>query len=185
METLLSVCVGIALAAACGFRIFVPLLVAGLAARTGHLTLSAGTSWMATDAALVALGTACVLEITAYYVPWLDHLLDAAGAPVAVTAGILVASSVFTGMDPWLRWSLAAVAGGGAAGTMQALTSGTRLVSAVKTFGLGNPFVATAEAAGAATLSVLAVFLPVLAAAAALALLAAAWWLARRIVRPA
>lgn len=182
METALSICVGIALAAACGFRVFVPLLVAGLAARTGHVELSTGTTWLASDPAILCFAVASVVEIAAYYVPWIDHALDAVGSPAAVIAGILVSASVFTGMDPWLKWTLAAMAGGGAAGTLQVLTSGTRLLSTVKTFGLGNPVFATLESAGSVVLSLLAVFLPLLAAALAVGIVLGAWWLVRRVV---
>ena len=42
MEIILSICIGISLAAAVGFRIFVPLLVMSIASLTGHLNLSSG-----------------------------------------------------------------------------------------------------------------------------------------------
>src|SRR5947207_9549521 len=96
LETLLSVCLGIGLAAACGFRIFVPLLVTSLAAQTGHLTLAGGFQWIGTRPALVAFAVATVLEILAYYVPWIDNLLDVIAGPAAVTAGIVVTASVVT-----------------------------------------------------------------------------------------
>ena len=182
METVLSVCLGIGLSAACGFRVFVPLLVVGLGARSGHLSLSSGTAWLASDPALLTFGVAALLEISAYYVPWVDHLLDALASPSAVIAGVLVSGSVFTGMDPWLRWTLAAIAGGGVAGVVQALTTGTRLVSTLKTLGVGNPVFATVESAGSLTLSVLAVLAPVLAATIAVAIVAGVVWLARRVL---
>ncbi|MGD2115402.1 MAG: DUF4126 family protein, partial [Acidobacteriota bacterium] len=37
METLLSVALGLGLAAACGFRVFVPLLAMSVAVRAGHM----------------------------------------------------------------------------------------------------------------------------------------------------
>ena len=73
METALSVLVGLGLSAACGFRVFVPLLVVSIAARSGHLSLATGFDWMGSDAALIAFGVATVLEIAGYYVPWVDH----------------------------------------------------------------------------------------------------------------
>jgi hypothetical protein len=33
-------------------------------------------TWLGSDAALVAFATALVVEIGAYYVPWLDNALD-------------------------------------------------------------------------------------------------------------
>ena len=55
LETFLSIALGFGLAAACGFRVFVPLLVAAIAARAGHLNLSPDFGWLAGDGALLAL----------------------------------------------------------------------------------------------------------------------------------
>ncbi len=163
MNTLLSVLLGIGLSAACGFRIFVPFLLVGIAARTGHVALGTSFSWMASTPALIALGAATVLEIGAYYFPWLDHLLDVVATPAAVVAGMLMTASVVTGLDPMLKWTLALIAGGGIAGTVQALTVGTRKVSLLTTGGLGNPLVSTLELVGSVLLTVLAIALPLLA----------------------
>jgi hypothetical protein len=163
MEIVLEVLLGIALAAACGFRVFVPMLVISVASLSGHLQLSGGFEWLGSWPALVVLAVATVLEIAAYYIPWLDHLFDSIAGPVAVVAGIVAASSVMHGMAPWLKWTLAVIAGGGAAGIVQGLTTVTRLASTATTGGMGNPVVATGEAAGAVSLSVLAVIVPVVA----------------------
>jgi hypothetical protein len=163
MNTLLSVLLGIGLSAACGFRIFVPFLLVGIAARTDHLTLGPAFAWMASTPALIAFGVATVVEIGAYYSPWLDHALDVLATPSAVVAGMIMTASVVTGLDPMMKWTLALIAGGGIAGTVQALTVGTRKVSLVTTGGLANPAVATLELAGAVGLTVLAIALPLLA----------------------
>ena len=76
METALSVILGIGLSAACGFRVFVPMLGTSIAALSGHLELSEGFGWIGTPAAAIGFGTATVIEIGAYYVPWLDNLLE-------------------------------------------------------------------------------------------------------------
>ena len=163
MSTLLSVLLGIGLSAACGFRIFVPFLLVGIAARTGHVMVGPAFAWMAATPALIVLGVATVVEIGAYYIPWLDHLLDLVATPAAVVAGMVMTASVVTGLDPMLKWTLALIAGGGIAGTVQALTVGTRKVSLLTTGGLGNPVVATVELLGAVLLTVLAIALPLLA----------------------
>ena len=46
METAVSIALGIGLAAAVGFRVFLPLLVASIAAYTGHLHLDANFAWL-------------------------------------------------------------------------------------------------------------------------------------------
>ena len=180
METLLSLSIGLGLSAAVGFRIFVPLLVMSLAARTGYLELGSGFDWIASAPALIAFALATVLEIGAYYIPFLDNLLDTIAGPAAVLAGILVSASVVTGMDPFLRWTLAVIAGGGIAGTVQGLTTGARGVSTVTTGGIGNPVLSTLELGGSAALSLLAIVLPLLALAGVLVLVAMLIALGRR-----
>ncbi len=163
METLLSVLVGVGLSAACGFRVFVPLLAISIASLSGHLTLSPGFHWMGTYPALLAFAVATVLEILGYYIPWVDHLLDVIAGPAAVVAGAIAMASSVSGISPFLRWALAIIAGGGIAGTFQAITSLTRATSTSTTAGLMNPVVSTAEAAGATVVSAMALIIPVAA----------------------
>ena len=163
MEIFLSVCLGLGLSAACGFRIFVPFLVMSAAAHAGYLHMDGRFEWIASTPALVAFGVATVLESGAYYIPWIDNLLDSVAAPAAVIAGVVATASVVTERDPLLKWTLAVVAGGGLAGAVQALTTGTRGASALATGGLGNPVVSTLEAGGAFGLALLALALPALA----------------------
>lgn len=159
---LVSAAVGLGLAAACGFRVFVPLLIASLAAHFGHLPLAAGFEWLATVPALLALGTATALEVGAYYVPWLDHALDLVATPAAVVAGMLAAASVVTDLPPLLKWSTVIIGGGGAAGLIQGASVLLRLKSGALTGGLANPLVSTLELAGAGTTALLAILLPLL-----------------------
>jgi len=169
-ETLLSLLVGVGLSAACGFRVFVPLLVVSIASVSGHMTLASGFEWIGTIPALIAFAIATALEIAGYFIPWVDHLLDVVASPAAVVAGAVVMASTITGMSPFLRWALAIIAGGGIAGTFQMITGATRVVSTATTGGLGNPVVSTAEAGGSVTLSLLAVTIPILAVLAVLGL---------------
>ena len=171
MDPLLGIPVGLALSTAAGLRVFVPLLLTSLAARHGSLTLSPGMTWMASDAAVVALVTATILEVGAYYVPWLDNLLDAIATPIAITAGVIAMVAVTPELPPLLRWTLAIVAGGGAAGLTQVSTALVRLKSSALTAGAGNPVVATIELVGSLALALLGLFVPLLAAVAVVALL--------------
>jgi hypothetical protein len=162
METLLSVCVGIGLSAACGFRVFVPLLVMSIAALSGHLTLAHGFEWIGSYPALVAFSVATCLEIAGYYIPWVDHLLDTVATPTAIIAGTVVSASMVTDMSPFLKWSLAVIAGGGAAGLIQGTTVIMRGASTATTGGLANPLFATIELGGAVVTSLVALLIPVL-----------------------
>jgi hypothetical protein len=184
MEWVLGAVVGIGLAAACGFRVFVPPLVLSVAALSGHLHLAHGFEWMGTWPALTAFAVATVLEIVAYYFPWVDNLLDTAATPIAVVAGIVMMASCVSDVSPFLRWTLAVIAGGGAAGLVQILTVKTRALSSFFTGGLANWIVSTLEAALSTFLSVLVVLIPMLALAFLLAFLAFALWrLSRRTAR--
>lgn len=171
MELILSLSVGLGLSAACGFRIFVPLLVISIANHAGHLELSHGFEWMGSTAAIVAFATATVLEVAAYYVPWVDNLLDTVAAPTAVVAGVIATASQVGEMSPLLGWSIAVIGGGGIAGLVQGLTTVTRHISSLATAGFGNPLVSTAEGGLAIFMSVLAIVVPLLAVLLVLTLL--------------
>ncbi len=168
LQALLSICLGLGLAAACGFRVFVPFLVINLAARAGLLTLTGSFEWIASTPALVMFLVATVLEIGAYYVPWLDNLLDTVSTPAAAIAGVVASASVITGLDPMIQWPVAVIAGGGLAGAVQASTVAARAASTLGTGGLANPVVSTVETASSFALTALALVLPLLAVATAL-----------------
>ena len=163
LEHALSVSLGLGLAAACGFRIFVPGLVMSLAVRAGFLEVSSGFDWIGSTPALTVLIVATALEVGAYYVPWVDNLLDTVASPAAVIAGILVTASVITDMDPFVKWALAIIAGGSVAATTQALTVGTRGLSTATTGGFANPVVAAVELGSSFAISALAIVAPVVA----------------------
>lgn len=160
---MLSACLGVALAAACGFRVFVPLLVVSTASKIGWLTLGGSFGWIGSTPALITFAVATVLEIGAYYVPWLDNVLDSIAGPAAVVAGVVVSAAVLTDVDPLVKWTLAIVAGGGAAGAVQAATTGARGLSTATTLGAANPILATVEWGGSLLLSLLSLLVPVFA----------------------
>jgi hypothetical protein len=182
MEQVLSICVGVGLSAACGFRVFLPLLVMSIASLSGHLALAHGFEWIGTYPALVSFSVATCLEIAGYYVPWLDHLLDTLASPAAIVAGTIVTASAVTDMSPFLKWTLAVIAGGGAAGIVQSATVLTRGASTVATAGLANPVVATVELAGATITSIMALVAPILAV---LLLLVVVFFVGRKVLRKA
>lgn len=178
-ELILSIALGVGLAAAVGLRVFLPLLVLSIAAHTGHIPLGSGFAWLAGDPALIMLSVAAVLEVLAYYLPGLDNLLDVLAAPAALIAGTVVSAAVMTDVPPMLKWTTAVIAGGGAAGLTQALTSLLRTKSTVMTAGLGNHVLATGELLGALSLALLALCAPF----AALAVVAVGAWFALRLLR--
>ncbi len=169
---------GIGLAAATGFRIFIPLLMMGIGVRLGHIPVSDGFVWVATTPALLMLAVAAFTEVAAYYVPLLDNALDHAAGPAAIAAGILVSAAVLGNLDPMLKWTLAIIAGGGAAAATQGTTTALRGSSTLFTGGLGNHALATGEIAGAVVTSLLAMLLPYVTAVMVLLFI----WLGWRLV---
>jgi uncharacterized protein DUF4126 len=162
-DAVLSLGIGVGLAAATGMRVFLPLLVLGAAARMEWLPLSAGFEWLSSWPAIIALAAAALLEVGAYYVPVIDNFLDVLAGPLAVIAGIIAAAAVITDMPPWVRWSVAIVGGGGTAGVVQTVMSIVRLKSTTFTAGLGNFVVATFELAGSLAASIVAILAPLIA----------------------
>src|SRR5262245_58754471 len=139
LDLLLSVVFGIALAAASGFRVFLPMLIASGAAYTGYLPLDQSFGWLGTPFALTMLGGAALVEVAACYVPGVDNLRDARATPAAFVAGTVLSAAVMTDLPPTAKWVAAIVAGGGAAGLTQAITAMLRAKSTVLTGGIGNP----------------------------------------------
>lgn len=183
MQILLALALGIGLAAAAGLRVFLPLLVLAVAAHYGVVPLAPSFEWLASLPAITMLGIAAVAELAAYYIPRLDNLLDTIAAPLALMAGTLMVAAPLAQLPPWVQWSAAVVAGGGAAGMMQGLTSLLRAKSTLTTGGLANPAVATGEWGGALLLSVLAILMPLLAVAAVVVVALLLYRLVRRLLR--
>jgi hypothetical protein len=183
LDVAVSIALGIGLAAAVGFRVFLPLLVMSIAAYTGHLTLGESFAWLATPTALAMLGVATVAEILAYYIPGVDNLLDTLATPTALVAGTVAAAAVMADVPPMIKWTTAIIAGGGAAGLTQGVTALLRAKSTAFTGGLGNSVVATGEIGGALLVSVLALFLPLLALALVVVFCVLAVRLVRRLFR--
>lgn len=161
METLLGIAIGVGLSAACGFRVFVPLLVMNLAVLSGQLHLPADFAWIGSIYATIAFTTATMIEIVGYYIPGVDHILDIIATPAAVTAGTITTASMGMELSPFLKWTMALIAGGGIAGMVQGATVALRAKSSLATAGTGNFLVATLELIGALAVAVLAILVPV------------------------
>ena len=123
----LSVVLGIGLAAATGFRVFLPMLIMSGAAYTGHLSLDDNFAWLGTPSALM-LSVAALAEVLAYYVPGVDNLLDSLATPAALVAGTVVSAAVITDLPPMVKWTAAVIAGGAVAGLTQGVTAMLRLI---------------------------------------------------------
>jgi hypothetical protein len=161
-----AIAMGIALSATAGFRVFVPMLAGALAAKFGIINTPADMEWLGSWTAIIVFATAAIAEIGAYYIPFIDNVLDTIAAPLSVAAGTVLASSILPmgEQEPWIRWGVALLAGGSVAGTIQMGTGLLRLFSSKATVGTGNAVVSTGENAAAVGASILSFLIPVVMA---------------------
>ncbi|WP_425237804.1 DUF4126 domain-containing protein [Ulvibacterium sp.] len=163
-DTIVSIFLGIGLAASVGFRVFLPLFALSLAAYFNIWELNENWQWVGSLATLITLGVATVVEIFAYFIPWVDNVLDSMAIPLAAIAGTAVMVSTVADLDPVITWSLAIIAGGGTATAIKGAGATSRLASTASTGGLANPIVSTVETGTALVVSVASIFAPIMAA---------------------
>ena len=163
IQIIAGVCLGVGLAAAVGFRVFLPLLFLSLAGYYDVIPLTENWEWVGSLTAIIVLGIATVIEIAGYYIPWVDNALDTIAVPLATIAGTLAVAATVGDLDPVITWALAIIAGGGTAAAISGTSSAVRLTSTATTGGIANPLVSTVETATASVFSVLAIFVPILA----------------------
>ena len=180
---ILSSFIGIGLAAASGFRVFLPLFAVSLASYLGWIPMNDNFQWLSSLPTLIVTGVATLVEILAYYIPVVDNFLDTVTVPLATVAGSVLFASQFIELGTFPQWALAIIAGGGTAATIAAGFAGTRAASTATTAGIGNNIIATTETAGAGLMSVLSIFLPVIAFILSLALLILVIFFGRKIWR--
>jgi hypothetical protein len=180
---LISAFIGIGLAAATGFRIFLPMFAVSLASYMGWIPQNENFAWLSGLPTLIATGIAMIVEILAYYIPFVDHLLDTISVPLATIAGSVMFASQFTDMGTFPHWALALIAGGGTAAAISSGFAGTRAASTATTGGFGNSVVATTETAGAGIMSFLALAAPIIAFIVAILLVITVIFLGRKILR--
>ncbi|OUS00018.1 hypothetical protein A9Q86_11280 [Flavobacteriales bacterium 33_180_T64] len=170
-ETIISIFLGIGLSASVGFRVFVPLFALSLAAYFNLWELNESWQWIGSLAAVITFGVATLVEIFGYYIPYIDNLLDSIAIPLATIAGTLVMVSTVADLSPAIIWALAIIAGGGTAAAVASSSGATRLVSTATTGGIANPVVSTIETGTSIVMSVVSLFVPMVAFIAVLIIL--------------
>lgn len=179
----LALCLGLGLSAACGFRVFIPPFVMSLATMQGVVTPATDWQWLGSPIAVITLGLATLIEVAAYFTPWVSNALDSVeliAAPIAGMAMTALSLSMVGDIHPVMLWTLAAIAGGGTAELVEGATALTRLAAAGTTGGLASPAVGFMELLSAAVLSILAILAPVLALALVIGLALYCWLRLRR-----
>lgn len=180
---IISAFIGIGLAAATGFRVFLPMFAVSLASYLHWIPMSESFEWLAGLPTLITTGIATIAEILAYYIPLIDHLLDTLSVPMATVAGSVLFASQFADLGTFPQWALALIAGGGTAATISSGFAGIRAASTATTGGLGNSVVGTTETAGAGIMAILAMAAPIVAAICAIGLVILVWTLGRKAWR--
>tara|TARA_B100001750_G_C15460345_1_gene573903 strand:- start:373 stop:960 length:588 start_codon:yes stop_codon:yes gene_type:complete len=173
---------GISLAAASGFRVFLPPFLMSLAVKVNLIDIDLVGSqfeFFTSTPAIIILGIATVAEFAAYYTPWIDNILDTIATPAAVLAGIGVTAISLEGSEPIIQWAIAVIAGGGMSAIIQTATVATRGISSTFTLGVANPVVATSENIASVALTIIAILFPILAIV--FAVLLASLLISRRI----
>ena len=163
VELVVGICAGISLSAACGFRVFLPLLAVSIAAHFFGFKVNADFEWIGSWTSIVSLATATIVEIVAYYLPFVDSLLDFINVPLAFVAGAVVMSGVLPDVHPYLKWSIAGLLGSSAAGLTQLATTIIRGASTATTAGAGNNVVSSSEDVCATFFSLGAILFPLIA----------------------
>lgn len=180
-ETVISIFLGVGLAASAGFRVFLPLFALSLAAYFNLWDLNSSWEWIGSLAAVLTLGVATVVEIFAYFIPWVDNALDTISLPLAAIAGTAVMVSTVADLDPVVTWSLAIIAGGGTASAIKGANAASRLTSTATTGGVANPIVSSVETGTAAVVSTASIFFPMVAAVLVIIILAIIFRIYRRL----
>lgn len=183
MTGIFAFILGIGLAAACGFRVFVPLLLTNVASLLGYYHFDSHLVFMGTWLAFGILSTATVAEIAAYYIPWLDNILDQIALPASAIAGTLLATNYVQIDNELLRWGIGAMVGGGTASVIQTGTTAVRLASTTTTGGFGNGFISTIENFLAVFITFFSIVLPI--ATAVFAIFIIVFFLKRLANKPA
>lgn len=161
MDIAIGICLGLGLAASCGFRVFVPLLISNIASMTGLVQIGSGFEWMGSWPAFAIFLTATVAEVGAYYIPVLDNALDTISIPLATIAGTLLSVTFITDVPPMVQWTLGIIVGGGSAAVIKSGASMARLKSTAFTAGWANWLIATLEHITSFVLSILTIMIPI------------------------
>lgn len=160
MEIILNLITVICICAASGFRIFVPYLVLSLSGQFGIMIPPGDSLWIYSDIALYVFILLAALEITGYFTPWIDNMLDLISTPLALISGTVLGLLFLIDFSPVFRIITAFILGGGVAVNIQLLTVKSRSLSSVFPEGNGNTIVSITELISSVLLTVLVIISP-------------------------
>lgn len=163
MELFSGLLSSLGLSSAAGLNAYIPLVLVGLMQHFGLVHLAQpfdllGNLWL-----LLGITVVGALDFVGDKIPGIDSAIHTFGGILNAAAGaVLFASNthLIGHVDP----NVSLLIGFLTAGTVQAGRTVIRPASTVTTGGLANPAISLAEDGASATLSVLAVFAPIVAA---------------------
>jgi hypothetical protein len=155
---------GLSLAASTGLNTFLPLALLSAAAKwhVAGVQLSGPFAWLGSDAALIALGIATVIEVVGDKIPAVDHALDSFGTFIRPIVGSAAFAAALGHADPVTASIIGLIVGGTTTFGVHAAKSGTRVASTASTMGCANPLISVAEDTAALGITATGLFLPLL-----------------------
>lgn len=183
VEALGSLSTAFGLSGSAGLNAYIPLLLVALAGRfplsDPLIKLQAPYDLLGSWWAIGILAVLLVIEIVADKIPAVDTVNDTIQTFVRPAAGAILfagSTSVATDIHPLLTLGAGLLVAGG----VHATKTAARPVVTVSTAGVGNPIVSTLEDIAALVMSLLAIFIPVLAALLLITLLVVVIYVIRR-----
>ncbi|MCC7176747.1 MAG: DUF4126 domain-containing protein [Bryobacterales bacterium] len=185
METLLPLASALGLGMLAGARLYATVLAVGLLLRFQWISLSSAwphASVLADTRVLIVAGAACVIEFVADKIPWVDSFWDSVHTFIRPVGAALLASSLFSSLDPVYQVLLILLAGGVALSGHSAKAA-TRLAVNHSPEPFSNVAVSLGEDAAVAGGLYLLVKHPWIMAGVVLAFLSLFVWLAPKVYR--
>ncbi|GIV64514.1 hypothetical protein A6A03_17670 [Chloroflexus islandicus] len=182
METIIALASSLGLATATGLNAYLPLLTVSVLSRLGLIQLSEPFDLLAHPIVMIVLAALAIIDFIGDKVPAVDSVLHIIGLVISPIAGAIVALAAaqdVVAIHPAVVAIAAIIA---AAGTQSARASIRPAVTAA-TGGTANSFLSFLEDALSFVLSLLAVFLPILALIITLVLAFVAYRFIRGAVR--
>ncbi len=180
MDVLANLATAFGLSASAGLNAYVPLFIVAVVARyTDWIKLGEPYNVLTNGWVIGALGVLLAIEFLADKIPLVDHMNDVIGTVVRPAAGAVLFAAT-TGAVRDMNPALAVIAGLIVAGSVHATKAAVRPVVTASTLGIGNPIVSTIEDVTAATVSLGAIFLPLVFAVLVALAFVGVWWLVRR-----
>lgn len=162
MEALITLATGLGLATASGLNAYLPLLTIGIFARLGWIQLASPFDLLSNVFVLLIIAALAVLDFAGDKLPAVDSVLHAAGLIISPIAGMILALAS-QGEIAQINPVVVAIAGIVAAGGTHAARAVARPAVTAATAGTGNVVVSSLEDGASLALSLLALFVPVLA----------------------